>query len=75
MRGMPRISPLVRAPHVQDLGLRPLHLHLQRRDERVVGVNDRVIRLSIRLHPNGELHFCGPWRQTSIVPLSLGAYD
>src|SRR5262245_6562826 len=53
---MPNVSPLVGAPDVQDLGLGSLHLDLQRRDERILGVYDRVIRAPVHFHANRKLH-------------------
>jgi hypothetical protein len=45
MRGMPRIASLVCTAYVEDPRLRPVHLDLQGGNERIVGINDRVIGL------------------------------
>jgi hypothetical protein len=42
-RWVPSVSSLVRAAHVHDGSLRPLHLDFQGRDERVFSVNDRML--------------------------------
>jgi len=50
-----RIAPLVGATDVHDGGVRPFELHLERRDERIVGLEEDVICLPVQFDANSKL--------------------
>ena len=53
---MPRVAPAILRTHVHDQRLGPLSLHLQGGDQRVFGINHKVIHLSLHLQSHCELH-------------------
>src|SRR5215471_12313640 len=57
--GMPQIAAPVAPPHVVDKGIRPLALHLERGDQRILRRNRHALVLASNVYADGEFQHHG----------------